>query len=141
MVANSKLQLAEAAVGAKTDVDNARTSYRISEAELAAVQARQSEAEGEPQRQATLARTGRRSGIWVELAQPATPEPQDLRASFEQVELKSEGHRDGGSRTRHGGAAPGVWWATAPRGRRHASRTFVLATDDHREGDRVTFRS
>jgi len=59
MVANAKLQLAEAAVErAKTGVDNARTSYRISESPVGCGAG---SAEREPQRQATLARTGRRS--------------------------------------------------------------------------------
>jgi HlyD family secretion protein len=92
MVANAKLQLAEAAVErAKTAVDNARTSYRISEAQLAAVQARQSEAERELQRQATLARTGVVSDRDLGQAR-ATRDAgaADLRASIEQVELKSE---------------------------------------------------
>jgi HlyD family secretion protein len=92
MVAKANLNLTQAAAErAKTAVDNARTAQRISEAQSAAVQARQSEAERELKRQADLARTGVVSVRDLGQAR-ATRDAgaADLRASVAQVELKSE---------------------------------------------------
>lgn len=92
MVAKAKLQFAQAAVErAKTAVDNAHTAQRISEAQLAALQARQGEAERELLRQTDLARTGVVSERDLGQARATrNAGAADLRASVEQVELKSE---------------------------------------------------
>jgi HlyD family secretion protein len=92
MVAKANLQLTQAAAErAKTAVDNAWTAQRISEAQSAAVQARQSEAEKELQRQADLARTGVVSVRDLGQARATrNAGAADVRASVEQVELKSE---------------------------------------------------
>jgi HlyD family secretion protein len=92
LVADANLQLAQAAEErAKTAVDNARTAHKISEAQLAAVQARQNEAERELVRKTDLARTGVASEHDLGQAR-ATRDggAADLRASIEQIELKSE---------------------------------------------------
>jgi HlyD family secretion protein len=92
MVAKANLQLALATVDrAKTAVENARTAHRIAEAQLAAVQARQGEAERELLRQADLARTGVVSERDLGQARATrNAGAADLRGAVEQVELKSE---------------------------------------------------
>jgi HlyD family secretion protein len=92
LVAKANLQLAHAAEArAKTAIDNARTAHRISEAQLAAVRARQNEAEKELVRKADLARTGIVSEHDLGQAR-ATRDAgaADLHAAVEQIEFKSE---------------------------------------------------
>ena len=92
MVARANLQLALSTVDrAKTAVENARTAHRIAEAQLAAVQARQGEAERELLRQADLARTGVVSERDLGQARATrNAGAADLRGAIEQVELKLE---------------------------------------------------
>jgi HlyD family secretion protein len=92
MVANAKLQFAQAALErARAAVDNAQTAHRISQNQFAALQVRQGEAERELQRQADLARTGVVSERDLGQARTArNAGAADLRASAEQVELKSQ---------------------------------------------------
>ena len=92
MVSQANLQVAEASVErAKTAVDNARTAHRISEAQLAGVQARQGEAEREFQRAADLARSGIVSERDLGQARAArNAGAADLQASIEQIELKAQ---------------------------------------------------
>jgi HlyD family secretion protein len=91
-VARATAQLQKAALErAKVAAVNAQTAKRLAEAQSAAVRARQDEVERDFQRKLQLARTG--SGTERELSQMQALRDSgvaDLRASFEQIQMKAE---------------------------------------------------
>jgi HlyD family secretion protein len=91
-VARATAQVQRAAVErARVAVVNARTAKRLAEAQSAAISARQDEVERDLQRKLQLARTG--SGTERELSQVRALRDTgmaDLRASFEQIQMKAE---------------------------------------------------
>jgi HlyD family secretion protein len=91
-VARATAQVQKAAVErAKVAVVNAQTAKRLAEAQSAATRARQDEVERDLQRKLELARTG--SGTERELSQIRAlyaTGAADLRASFEQIQMKAE---------------------------------------------------
>jgi HlyD family secretion protein len=91
-VAKATAQVQRAALErAKVAVVNAQTAKRLAEAQSAAISARQEEVERDFQRKLQLARTG--SGTERELSQVQALRDTglaDLRASFEQIQMKTE---------------------------------------------------
>jgi HlyD family secretion protein len=91
-VARATAQMEKAALErAKIAVVNAQTAKKLAEAESAAAKARQDEAERDLLRKLELARTG--SGTQRELSRVRALRDAgaaDLRASFEQIEMKAE---------------------------------------------------
>ena len=91
-VARATAHVQKAAVErAKVAVVNAQTAKRLAEAQSAAIKARQDEAEKDLQRKSELARTG--NGTEQELSHVRALRETavaDLRASFEQIQMKAE---------------------------------------------------
>lgn len=91
-VARATAQVEKAALErAKVAVANAQTAKKLAEAQSAAAKARQDEVEKDLLRKLELARTG--SGTERELSQVRASREAgaaDLRASFEQIQMKSE---------------------------------------------------
>jgi HlyD family secretion protein len=91
-VASSSARLQQAASDrARVMVTNAGTAKKIAEAQAAALQAKQTEVEKEFQRKSGLARTGTVSEQVLDQARSERDTgAADLRAAFEQVEMKVE---------------------------------------------------